>query len=73
MRRFVAVAVAGVALVASFGCSHSCCTNDPLIRQDQLSERSEDVRQVGPMHPWQGEQEKPGEHLAPVRIHGGIQ
>ena len=73
MRRLVALAAAGIAIAVPVGCCTQTCPGDfPLIRQDQLSEQSEDVRQVGDMHPFRGEQDKLDPQLTPVRIHGGI-
>lgn len=74
MRRLVGVAVAGVAVAASVGCTTRTCGDGPVVRQDQLSERSEDVRHVNePLHWGRSEKDKVDENLTPVRVHGSIQ
>jgi len=72
LRRITLAAMAGIAVAVPAGCC-TCCGYDPIVRQDQLLEKSEDVRQVDqPMHLGWDDQEKT-KHLVPVRIHGGIE
>jgi hypothetical protein len=73
LRRVALAAVAGVAVAVPAGCRTQSRSESPIVRQDQLSERSEDLRQVDvPLHWGRGDQEK-NDNLVTKRIHGSIQ
>lgn len=65
--------LAGIAVAVPVGCCTSRCTNEPLIRQEQLLEQSEDSLPDGEKWrrgaDWMGDQPS---HMKPGRIIGGI-
>jgi len=70
-RRIALALLAGIAVAAGgTGCINQYAA-DPLIRQDQLLNQSEDLRQIGETWRrfWMNDQPS---HMTPQRIHGGI-
>ncbi len=70
-RRIALAMLAGFAVAA---CGTGCLNqygSDPLVRQDQMLNQSEDLRQIGETWKrfWFNDQPS---HLTPQRIHGGI-
>ena len=70
-RRIALALLAGIAVAA---CGTGCINqyaSDPLTKQDQLLNQSEDLRQIGETWRrfWFNDQPS---HLTPQRIHGGI-
>ena len=70
-RRIALALLAGIVVAA---CGTGCLNQyaaDPLTRQDQLLNQSEDMRQIGDTWRrfWFNDQPS---HLTPQRIHGGI-
>ncbi len=74
LRHMALAAVAGIACAVPVGCYKQSCCGEPLLRQDQLLEKSEDIRDLGDK--WYRGCDHPVElpnDVTPVRIHGGIQ
>jgi hypothetical protein len=71
MRRILLALFAGVAMAAGgVGCLNQYAP-DPLVRQDQLLNHSEDLRQIGETYRRFWMNDMPS-HMTPQRIHGGI-
>ena len=71
MYKFVLSFLLGIALLTSTGCVHSIFSSDPVRRNNQLLNKSEDMRLI--MDEWERfwMLDQPS-HMTPYRTHGGI-
>jgi len=69
--RFLLTVLLGIVLLTSTGCVHAIFSSDPVRRNNQLLNKSEDMRLI--MDEW-GRLwmlDQPS-HMTPYRMHGGI-
>jgi len=69
--RFLLIILLGIALLTSTGCVHAIFSGDPVRRNNQLINKSEDMRLIHDEWErfWMLDQPS---HMTPYRTHGGV-